>query len=460
MVRLLAALALMTIVFWGCEEDINKTGHDLLLPGDLISAHKQSIDKATMQAFTVRDEKLRTNKPEYTLLGTFNDPVFGKTTSEFAAQFRVSEITNFSNIIFDKLELKLLYIESYGDTITPQNLKVYELQSDLNAEDTTRYYQDIDLKSLAKTEVLGQTTHKAKKLKLYYNPKTTNPASTKETPKDTVIHEIVFPLSASLAQKLMAVDLSKDPNNPNPQNPNDKFIKQFKGLYIEADNMVNQGGGLMRVRTSAPGTHLRLYYHKPNDTTQYIVEYRMTSSAARVNRFVHDYSTTTFAANLDQMTQQDTLIYLQTTGGLSSKIKIPGLSAWKDSTDVAVNKAELIFKVEPAYLDTVKYPAPPKLILSLMDESGKIFNTNQQLIFPSDLSSFSESYYGGVYNKKDGTYRFNLAKHMQEIIKGETKNNGFYLTTNNKNAVYDRVVLKGATSKIGIRFEITYTKIK
>lgn len=459
MVRLLSALALMTIVFWGCEDEMNKTGHDLLLPGDLVSAHKQSIDKASFQAYTVRDEKLRTNKPEYNLLGTFNDPVFGKTTSDFAAQFRMNEVPNFANILFDKLELKLLYIESYGDTVTPQNLKVYELQSDLDAEDTTRYYQDIELKSLAKTEVIGQVTHKAKKLKLYYNPQTTNPASTKETPKDTVIHEIVFPLSASLAQKLMAVDLSPDPNNPNPQNPNDKFIRQFKGLYIEADNTVNQGGGLMRIRANALDSHMRMYYHKPNDTTQYFVEYRMTSSAARVNRFVHDYSTTAFAASLDQMTQQDSLIYLQTTGGLSSKIKIPSLSNWKDSSDVAVNKAELIFKIEPAYLDTVLYPAPPKLILSLMDENGKVFNDRQQLIFPSDLS-FSEAYYGGIYNKKDGTYRFNLAKHMQQIIKGEIKNNGFYLTTDNKNAIYNRAVLKGATSKTGIRFEITYTKIK
>ena len=88
------------------------------------------------------------------------------------------------------------------------------------------------------------------------------------------------------------------------------------------------------------------------------------------------------------------------------------------------------------------------------------------LIFPPDLY-LSEAYYGGTYykpNKKTpGTYTFNLAKHLQDIIKrtkGKDFNYGFYLSTDDKNAIFRRLVLKGATSKVGIRFEITYTKIK
>src|SRR5690606_41886041 len=102
-----------------------------------------------------------------------------------------------------------------------------------------------------------------------------------------------------------------------------------------------------------------LYYHNAKDTTS--IKYRMNTTAARTSRFEHyDYSTAQFA---------DSLIYLQTTGGLSSKIYIPSLSnenerGWKDSTDIAINKAELVLHVETAYSDSATLAPPEKLILS------------------------------------------------------------------------------------------------
>lgn len=450
MYKFLALFALTAIVFSGCQDDLNKTGYDLLLPGDLVSARKVSIDKASMQSFTVRDERVRTNKPEYNLLGTFNDPVFGKTTADFAAQFRLREFHDFTGATFDSLKLTLLYKELYGDTITTQNLKVYELNEGLDAEDSTRYYQDIDLKSMASNVLLGEINYLPKKLTLYYDSLSNTPGSSVETPLDSVIHDITFTLDPSLAQKLMAFDMGAA-----GESPNDSFLEYFKGLYIEAGDL-SQGGNIMRVRTLGIGSEMTLYYHNAEDTTS--IKYRMNTTSARTSRFVHDYSTAQFATSLDNMVQQDSLIYLQTTGGLSSKIYIPTLNNWKDSTDAAINKAELVFQIETALSDSATLPPPQKLILSLIGENGEILDDKGNLIFPSDVT-FSEAYYGGTYNKTEGTYRFNLAKHLQEIIKGKV-NYGFYLTTDNKNAIFRRVVLKGATSKVGIGFDITYSKIK
>lgn len=449
MYKFLAILALTTIVFSGCEEDLNKTGYDVLLPGDLVTARKVSVDKTSMQSFTLRDEKVRTNKPEYNLLGTYNDPVFGKTTADFAAQFRLVEFHDFTGATFDSLKLTLLYKELYGDRITSQNLKVYELNEGLDAEDSTRYYQDHDLKGMASNEVLAEINYLPKGLTLYYDTVANTPGSSVENPLDSVIHAITFTLNPSLGQKLMAFDMGAA-----GESPNDSFLEYFKGLYIEAGDL-NQGGNIMRIRALGAGSEMTMYYHNAKDTTS--IRYRMNTTAARTSRFVHDYSTALFAGTLDNMVQQDSLIYLQTTGGLSSKIYIPSLSIWKDSTDAAINKAELIFHVETAYSDSATTPPPAKLILSLIGENGEILDAKGSLIFPSDVT-FSEDYYGGNYNKLDGTYRFNLAMHLQEIIKGKG-NYGFYLTTDNKNAIFRRVVLKGATSKVGIGFDITYSKI-
>jgi hypothetical protein len=49
---------------------------------------------------------------------------------------------------------------------------------------------------------------------------------------------------------------------------------------------------------------------------------------------------------------------------------------------------------------------------------------------------------------------------MQEVIEKKKDNYGFYLATAFRSATFKRVVLKGATSKTGIKLQITYSIIK
>jgi len=446
MYKFVAGFALMSLIFWSCKDELNKTGYGILDKGDLVSVSKTEIDKATIKSFTVTDEKQRTDEPTYNLLGTFNDPVFGKTTTDFACQFRLGFYPDLTKEAQpDSLVLYLLYMDSFGDTITPQQLKVYELASDLVFDD--KYYQDVNLKAISKGEVLADYKF-VPKFKL--DSLTNLYGSTKKIPKDTVVQELAIKLSTSLLNKLWATDsltLSK----------NDRFLEYFKGLYVEAGDL-NQGGGILNIYTLASGSRMIMYYHNTEEDSLYI-NYNINENSARVSRFSHNYSNTAFAANLDKKENQDSLIYLQTTGGLASKILIPNLNNWRDSANIAINKAELIFTVDQFYSDTAKYTPPYQVILSAINE-------NDSLYFPSDLA-FSQAYFGGIYNSVDGTYRFNIAKHMQELMSRKTtgegylrENYGFFLSTANRNTSYSRVVLKGATSKTGIRLEITYSKIK
>jgi hypothetical protein len=460
MYKFIAVWALMIFAFSSCKDDMNKTGYDLLLPGDLISANKVALNKDSIIAYTVKDEKLRTNKPDYNLLGTLIDPVFGKTSASFACEMRLGQVPRFKQgDRIDSLVFFMTYSSFYGDTLTAQNIKAYELVNNLSEEDTASYFQDIDLKAMAGNEVVGEINHRPRhRDSIYVAPTDTSKDGTYKQ-RDTITVRIK--LNNTLAQKLMNATFTAFAANP--KDPNIPFLNLFKGLYFEAGDL-NQGGAIVSM---VPRTMI-LYTRRPeasNDST-FGTYFDVTKNAARVNRFVHDYSTTSFAAHLDQPTHKDSLIYLQSTGGLSAKIEVPQLDNWiNDSTDVAINKAELILTVEPSFTDTLVYTTPPKLILSLIGDNGALIDTTGQLIKPADLT-FSESYYGGTYNKKDATYRFNLAGHLQKLIKEKDKvkdrlkNNGFYLTMNNKNSVFSRVVLKGPSSSTGIRFEVTYTKIK
>ncbi|MBA4409430.1 MAG: hypothetical protein C0397_08410 [Odoribacter sp.] len=436
----------MVITFWSCTNDINDLGKDLLLPGDLVAVGKVT-EKGTIKAYTLTDEKQRTDEPAYNLLGTFNDPVFGKTTADFACQFRLTGYPDFSkNARIDSLVLYLLYLETYGDTITPQKLKVYELASDLDIDQ--KYDQDLNLKGLAKSEVLAEKNY-IPKFKL--DSLTNSYGSTKKNPKDTVIQEIAIKLDQKLIQKLMAADSLT-------WSDNDKFLKYFKGLYIEAGDL-NQGGAIMRIYTLASGSRMVMHYHNSENDSLYY-NYNINENTARVSRFTHDYSKTSFSANLNKQVNQDSLIYLQTTGGLRSKILIPDLENWTklipdysdQSAKIVINQAELIFQVDTIVSDTARYIPPQQLVLTAIDKDGKEY-------LPSDVA-FSSLYYGGRYDSTDKTYRFNIAKHMQEVIEKKKENYGFHLATAFRSASFRRVVLKGATSNTGIRLEITYSKIK
>jgi len=435
----------MAIIFWGCTTDPGKTGLGLLPTGDLVSVGKV-IEKETIKAFTVTDGNQRTDKPEYNLLGTFNDPVFGKTTTDFALQFRLDSFPAKQNVVaVDSLVLYLLYNQIYGDVTTTQKLKVYELGSSVSVD--TKYYQDVNLKGMAKSEVLADFSY-IPKFKL--DSLTADYGSTKKVPKDTVVQTIRIKLNKSLATKLLAADSLT-------LSGNDAFTQYFKGLYVEAGDL-NQGGTIMKVKTIASGSRLVMFYRTAKDTLK--INYKINNNSARISRFTHDYSKTIFAANLDKLDKQDSLLYLQTTGGLRNKILIPDLENWTklipnnsgNSANIAINKAELIFHVDTIASDTAKYVPPGQLVLSALDKDGLEY-------LPSDVS-FSSTYYGGVYNHKDKTYRFNIAKHMQEVIDKKKDNYGFYLATAFRSAIFRRVVLKGATSKTGIRLEITYSKIK
>ncbi|SFE44417.1 DUF4270 domain-containing protein [Sunxiuqinia elliptica] len=447
--KLAIVFTLLAIGLWNCQEDPNGTGMELL-PGSDIKTVGQDVEKESISAYTEKDMLLRTDEPNYNLFGTFNDPLFGKTTSHFATHFRLGGYPDFKDITqVDSLVLYFLYKELYGDTLTMQTLKVYELEESifLDTTDVTGtgdypYYQDVDLKALANPNPIGE---------LDFYP--TFRMDSTET--DTLIQELAIRLDDALAQKLANAD-SLDMIN------NDVFTEFFKGLYIESQD-VDNGGALLSLNTLSAGSNLRLYYTYMTDkdtANRDSVIYRVNKNSARINSFTHDYTNTPFADQLNEHpSEPDSLIYLQTTGGLRTKIDIPTLDNWEDSANIIINKAELIFQVDTVASDFRNYKIPLSVVLSAIDGS-KEEGDEGYLYLPHDFT-VSPALYGGFYNSEEATYNFNITHHLQKIIdEDEITNDGFYLSTLYQTERARRVVLKGSSSHVGIRLEVTYTKLK
>lgn len=445
--KYLIAGLLIVLSFAACEEYSN-IGLEVLPGGDLIEIRNRLI-KDDISAFTHKEDSIRTDEASRSLLGSFNDSLFGTTTIDFATQFRLPAFPDFGedNPQPDSVKLYLYYRIIYGDTITKQKLRVYELESSIDRDQN--YTQDVDLKSLASDKLLGQ---------IEFNPKIKLDSAS----KDTFYQLISIPLDFSLAEKLFYADSTDLVNN-------DVFLEYFKGLYIESEKITNQGGAILTLETlssgSFRGSGLVLFYHNDslksevdvNKDSVLLMPYVVTQYSARINRIVHDYTSAPFYTNLGSETNEDSLIYVQSSGGLCSRILIENLETWKDSMRIVdndtlrygINKAELIFQIDTLASQIRRFP-PPEQLLFLVDTIGG------KLKLPIDYV-FSPSFYGG-YLQKDYTYRFNITQHVQQIIEGKAPNHGFYLVPAFKNNQANRTVLKGSTSKTGIKLNITYSK--
>lgn len=432
-------IALIAGFSTGACDDPGELGMELLPNTDLISV--RSIIDCNNPAFICSEDSLRTDETGKSLLGSMTDPLFGKTTIDLACQYRLTYFPDYQDdAVADSIFLYLFYRNFYGDTITPQKLTIYEL--DQSIYDTERYYQDVDLSAMKKELPLGECE---------FIPKREIAIDTTTGSIDTLYQTLKIPLDLSLAEKIVTAD-STDLANI------DAFLEYFKGLYIEVADVTEKGTILtldLLSNNTINGSAVLIYYHETNpesgepDTlsTPLIV----TDLSARVNSYRHDYSATSFAGQLDREQENAGNLYIQSTGGLRSKVYLPGLDTWKDSVNVAINKAELVFHIDTTISDIAALPPPNQLLLTIIDDEGKEF-------LPKDYS-FSSSFYGGKLNTSDYTYRFNIAQHIQEVLKGNFTNNGFYLSTANKTGEFKRVVLRGGNNQNGIELRIAYSKI-
>ena len=440
----------VSVLFTACKKE-SSIGLELLPSGDLITIKSKAI-KDDVSAYTFSENHIRTDERPHSLLGSIKDPVFGTTTVDMAAQFRLYNFPDFGeNPEVDSVKLYLYYRVIYGDTLTYQKFKVYELSESIYPDvyDSTTsssvvypYYQDVDLKSMASIQLLGEREYRPRVL-------------LDSTTLDTFYQLITIPIDVSLGEKLMAADSLQ-------MSRTDLFVKYFKGLLIETEPVTDQGGTILSME-SVPntsvgfqGSALALFYSNDsirnlaNGDSSLVVPYIISPNSARVNSIVHDYSDTPFFGHLDSDAIEDSLIYVQATGGLKAKVTIDDLNSWADSVNTAINKAELIFQIDTAASQLKEFPPPAQLYLTYID------STNAEQL-PDDYFT-SYLYYGGFLNTDDYSYHFNITQHLQDIIEGRIVNRGFYLTTGRKADQANRVVLKGSTSTKGIRLIITYSK--
>ncbi|HEX8676603.1 MAG TPA: DUF4270 family protein, partial [Segetibacter sp.] len=257
------------------------------------------------------------------------------------------------------------------------------------------------------------------------------------------------------------------------------------------------------VNLTDTNTKLALFYnYKIPDSVNQSVEvkyFRFSTGStaipvsASANYIKREYDGSKFRNSLTDTNGNDSLLYIQTSPGTFTTVKIPGLEGLENSI---IHRAELTVYQAPNILSLNLSLTPPRfLLLSGYDTVRKV-KTNVPNDFVVDASSGSNiSTFGGYLFEKNvpdyGTikaYNFDVSRYVQGIVTRNDKNltlrlsapsndsllytapypattsSTWYISTSNANYVADgRVVLKGggvnADDPLRMRLRIVYSKL-
>jgi len=420
--------------FQSCNKEPDSIGTNLR--NDLINA--VFTDTITLTAHSILEDTLNTTNLNSNFLGYLVDEVFGTTTAGIYTQF-IPNATSYSlgdSPTCDSIVLTLKYTGSfYGDTLNPFKIEVYRLTEDISSEKI--YYQNNSFE---------------------YNPKNlTIPEEFILYPKPNTKIKVDSLVEAHLRIKLsddLGEEFIKKLNNNSISH--DKFKEFFKGLYICPVPIANEGS-LVSFSLTSIVTGIQLYY-KNNDVQRKIsfhIDSKTKPTPMRVSTYNHyDYNNASQDFK-NQVLDNDSLLgrerlYVQSMGGVKTKITFPNLKALRDKR-IVINKAELIISNHHE-VDVSKYPPPARLNLQAINEKGKT-------IFLPDYTTLD--YWGGGYDKTNQEYRFRITRYIQNIILKDNLEPYIYLVVDGAARNANRLVLHGTnpleTDK-RLRLEIYYTE--
>ncbi len=411
-----------------CQKD-DEFGLDIIsLPGDRFTMG--FTDTVSIVAWSSFEDSLQTSGVVNSLLGSFHDPLFGRTTASLYTQalLSTSNVSFGNNPVGDSLHLTLRFNGHYGDSRSRQRVRVYEIDPGAEFHSDTTYYSNRQLPlgnllfdDMVEFNAVDSTT---------FNGVRTPPL-------------VRIRLNNLLLQKFIDASGTGDLLN------NTAFREFFKGLYvtIEPDNS-QRVGTMGYFNMNADLTGLTLFYHNDMDTLSY--PFVINDECARFSHFDHHGYQFAEAGLL----QQDTLgnnprLYLQPNAGVKLNIRMPHLKDLVEEGTKGITRAELILKADPSDHSASVFAPPQRLSIARLNEEGRN-------VFITDFYE-GETFMGGNWDPVKREYRFRITRHMQDMLNEKYPNNGLVVMVGGASVLSNRVVLKGnSPGEQNVRLEIVF----
>jgi hypothetical protein len=412
-------------------------------------------------------------------LGLMEDPVFGKTTAEIYLQLEPADFNGYpfgssrdSIIGLDSVILSMRYSSVYGDTNSVQSFKVYEI-------DQTAPFTDTSIGYLISHPPFQLAQQIGERQNVQFT--TLNDSLTYIRVKDTVrtINELRIPLTNDFGMKMINIDTAAY-----KYRSDSLFEKNFRGLAIVPDAGSAIKKGLAYFNIADEGTKITFHYRRtrnavPDTTvTTFIFGSRDTSYTNRGNAsiFHRDISGTAYETALMNGTSNQQELYIQSTPGAFSLLKIPGL---QELNNRVIYKASLIMETLEGN-EEASFPAPGLLFLDAVDSANSRYLTipnswvylqnNSPLFYdPATFGGFLDnkriefdlsSYVQGIVTRKEKSYALRVyAPYSTRPVLSPSGTNQTELQISNRVAAGRVVVGGGAHPSKKLRLYIVYSKL-
>lgn len=427
-----AIFLLSLVVFLGaCKKEATDTGISVQPDEDLLNA--TLVDTFTINTYTQLEDSLKTSDLSNVLVGSYVDPVFGKSTAEFYTQLGLSTVGTTVDLMTTTIDSVVLYVrysKYYGD-LDAQTFTVSKLTEQI-VDDSTYYSNQT------------RTTDGVELIEPGYETIVPDFESNVVVGTDTLDPMLHIRLKNSFGNDILNLSTTGGLATESA------FKSQFYGIKVGVNNpsQANGEGAILYMDLNDSQSKVIVYYTEASTAKQLALPTGSTQS--RFSHFTHDYTGTAIASQLADSTLGNTFYYAQAMAGLKSIIDIKGINNLNSIGDIIINKAELYLPVQ--YFTTDIYTTPNNAFVFYTNDEGGISVTLDQLA--------SSVTYGGSYDNVKKAYVFNIGRHVQRMLKGDVPNNGFVLNVSSASVSANRVILSGRNSPNRAKpyLKVYYTK--
>ncbi len=427
-VSLLSAIFFLGLYLQSCKKD-----------GEINPEFEQNTSKiyfsdtSTIYSKTVNEDSISTSKTSKALIGQFADSLFGLTKASYFTQIEMVgsnlDFGNSANLSVDSVVFVLKYDTIYG-TNDQQTFEVFEVTESFD-ESKVYYSKDsLDYSSMP----LGSKT---------FIP------SVDSVLVDTTLRtaQLRIQLDNNLGTRFL------NESGSATYSSKASFSSFFKGVYIKPtalNSTLLPKGAISYFELNSSTSGLYIYYTDNNvsPSVKKSIRFTVSSTAQRFANFKHDYTGSFAEKALDNTIMDTTFTFVQSMSGVKTWIQIPYLKNFSDSVKYIFNQAEMVIPIKDGTYS--QFGLPTKLLLVAADSNG------QGIFLPDYFLSLD--YFDGNYNATTKEYKFNITRHIHQIINKNRKDYGLYLVPSGAANNARRVLIKKQLNNLeGIKLNLTYS---
>jgi len=414
---ILFTLTLLIALGSGCEDKQGILGIDLL--PDSIRTYVNTSE--AVYSFTRETDSIVSNRGPSFLLGQNRHPVFGDLTASLITEINLVDYESFSfgdDPEHDSVILRIHFTDFVGDLQPSVEYKLYEYEEEIRTD--TNIYSNTDIEGKYNPVLLG---------------------TGEMDMQDSIIKFSIN--EQNIIDKFL--------NAPDTIFKNNDYLQEYiRGFYIVPERRSGDGAMINVNFTNYPSSFTIYFHNNEEDSLYYPLQ--ISSPSKHFNLFEHEFGGSSVEEYLSNGDDPDSVVYIESPGGVGAIIRFPELSTWLDSMPIAINHAQLIITPTDTLTSGIKeqdYPA--SLDLLRYGEDGV-----NRFVYDYMLN---QATFGGHYDSETNSYRFNLKVHIQSFLNDDIDNLDLILLPASNAETYKQLIIYGGNSNHSdrLKLEIVYT---